>query len=235
MPVQDRLTDLAHQHGLPPEAPAKLQDLLQLIATDPTAATTVKDPDQAVDAHIADSLTGLEIPELRTATTIGDLGAGAGFPGLVLAIALPQARVALVESLNRKCAFLERAVETLSLANVEVVNARAEEWAGGLAKNEAITVRAVAPLNVLAEYAAPLLAPGGALVAYKGQRDPDEERDARYAADELGLEERAIHRVEPFRGADHRHLYVYLKVGVTPPKFPRRPGMARKRPLSAKG
>ena len=229
--VSKRLQELAERYALPEAAPAQLQDLLQLIAEDDTAPTTVREPRQGVDAHVADSLSGLEVEALRSAGTIGDLGAGAGFPGLVLAAARPQARVALVESLSRKCAFLERAIERLGLANAEVVCARAEEWE---TTNEAITVRAVAPLNVLAEYAAPLLEPGGTLVAYKGVRDASEERDADAAAEVLGLELADIHRVEPFAGAENRHLYVYLKVRETPERFPRRAGMARKRPLSAK-
>lgn len=235
MSVTQRLDDLANQYDLVPSARDQLQELLQLVATDDTAPTTVRDPKLAVDAHIADSLTGLEIQQLREATTIADLGSGGGFPGLVLAIARPDAHVRLVESLNKKCAFLEAAVERTSLTNVEVVNARAEEWAQGIGANDAVTVRAVAPLNVLAEYAAPLLTDGGALVAYKGVRDEVEERDADVAAAELGLERAGVHRVEPFPGADHRHLYLYLKVRETPAKFPRRAGMARKRPLSAKG
>lgn len=233
--MRERLNELKKNHGLPDAAPDQLAKLLRLVASDPTAPTTVTDPDQAVDAHIADSLTGLEIGALRNAKRIADLGAGAGFPGLVLAAALPQAHVSLVESLNKKCAFLERAAGEMGLTNVDVVNARAEEWTAGATSNDAITVRAVAPLNVLLEYGAPLLEDRGALVAYKGQRDPGEERDADFAADELGLELQEIHQVEPFKRADHRHLYVYLKVRDTPEKFPRRAGMARKRPLSSKG
>ena len=160
-----RLSELAAQYGLPDDAVPRLEALLALVAEDETAPTTVRDPERAVDAHVADSLTGLEIDVLRRAGRIADLGAGAGFPGLVLAAALPDARVALVESLGRKCAFLERAVERMRLANADVVCARAEEWSEGVGTIDVVTVRAVAPLNVLAEYAAPLLVLGGHLVA----------------------------------------------------------------------
>jgi 16S rRNA (guanine527-N7)-methyltransferase len=149
----------------------------------------------------------------------------------VLAAALPEARVSLVESASRKCAFLERAVAAAGLPNVDVVHARAEEWREGLGACDAVTARALAPLGVLAEYAAPLLVPGGVLVAYKGMRDPAEEADGDRAAGVLGLEPRPPAAVDPFPGADHRHLYVYSKVRDTPDRFPRRPGMARKRPL----
>lgn len=232
--VARRLTALAERHALPGDAPARLTALLELVAEDETAPTTVREPERAVDVHVADSLSGLEVEALRGARRIADLGAGAGFPGLVLAAALPAAEVVLVESLGRKCAFLGRAIERMGLANAGVVCARAEEWAEGIGTADVVTVRAVAPLNVLGEYAAPLLVGGGRLVAYKGVRDQGEERDAAAAAAHLGLELAEVLAVDPFPGADHRHLYVYLKVRETPSRFPRRPGMARKRPLSSR-
>ena len=215
------------------EHAAAIERLLDLLERDETAPTAVRDRSQARDAHVADSLSGLELPEVRNACRIADLGAGAGFPGLVLAAALPDARVALVESVGRKCAWLERAVDVMGLANAEVVHARAEEWAGGLGANDLVTARALASLNVLVEYASPLLAEGGALVAWKGRRDPVEEADGAAAAAQLAMEPRAVTRVQPFAGARDRHLYLYLKVGSTPNGYPRRPGMASKRPLRA--
>jgi 16S rRNA (guanine527-N7)-methyltransferase len=212
---------------------AAIERLLDLLERDDTAPTTVRDRAQARDTHIADSLSGLELPAVRDARRIADLGAGAGFPGLVLAAALPDARVALVESAARKCAWLERAVAAMGLSNVEVVHARAEEWESGLGANDLVTARALATLNVLVEYAAPLLAPGGALVAWKGRRDPEEEADGAAAAAALGMEPRGVTRVQPFPAARDRHLDLYLKVGSTPNGYPRRPGMASKRPLRA--
>jgi 16S rRNA (guanine527-N7)-methyltransferase len=229
--IEARLRDLAAQHGVPDGAVAPWRAVLDLLAADATAPTTVREPARAVDAHVADSLTGLAVAELRSAGRIADLGAGAGFPGLVLAAALPDAQVALVESAGRKCAFLERAIAAAGLANAEVVHARAEEWRAGLNVNDAVTARALAPLGVLCEYAAPLLRPGGVLVAYKGVRDQAEEDAGARAADVVGLERGPVLAVEPFAGADHRNLHLYFKVRETPSRFPRRPGMARKRPL----
>ena len=114
----------------------------------------------------------LELDEVRRAREIADIGSGAGFPGLVLAAALPDAHVALVESSAKKCAFLERAVGAMRLHNVVAVPERAESWRAGMGSRDLVTARAVAPLNVLVEYAAPLLRVGGALVAWKGRRDP---------------------------------------------------------------
>lgn len=232
--VDRRLAELSATYALPEAAAGQLAALLDLVAEDDTAPTTVREPARGVDTHIADSLTGLDVEALRTAGRIADLGAGAGFPGLVLAAALPSSHVVLVESLNRKCAFLERAIERIGLVNAEVVCARAEEWREGIGTVDVVTVRAVAPLNVLVEYAAPLLVSGGHLVAYKGVRDPAEEADADAAAAQLGLELAGVRGVAPFPGADHHHLYLYVKVGETPAKFPRRAGMARKRPLSTR-
>lgn len=228
-----RLAALAARFSLPAEATGRLERLLGLLAADPTAPTTVTEPAAAVDVHVADSLVALELEAVRGARAIADLGAGAGFPGLPLAIALPGARVALLESVARKCAFLRRAAAATETPNAEVVCARAEEWAEGLGGHDLVTVRAVAPLAVLAEYAAPLLREGGALVAWKGRRDEREEADAAAAAPLLGLESVAVRRVDPWPSAESRHLHLYLKVAPTPDRYPRRAGMAAKRPLRA--
>ena len=226
-----RLSDLVAAHHLPGEAASALKALLDLVAADDTAPTTVREPRQAVDVHVADSLSGLEVTAIRDAARIADLGAGAGFPGLVLAAALPRAQVALVESVGKKCAFMTRAIEASALANAAVVCARAEEWTDGIGANDVITARALAPLSVLAEYAAPLLRLGGTLVAWKGAREAAEEAAAAAAAAELGLGEAEIVAVKPWRGIERRHLYLYSKVTETPSRYPRRAGMARKRPL----
>jgi 16S rRNA (guanine527-N7)-methyltransferase len=180
----------------------------------------------------------LEVAELRDADRIADLGAGAGFPGLVLAIALPAARVDLIESVRRKAAVIDRLRQAAQVDNARSVVTRAEEWArtppalgGGREAYDAVTARAVAPLAVLVEYAAPLLRSSGVLVAWKGARDPAEEGLGRGAADEVGLTLLDVLRVEPFEAARNRHLHVYRKVAPTPERFPRRPGIAAKRPL----
>jgi 16S rRNA (guanine527-N7)-methyltransferase len=228
--LDDLAATLAHR-GVDAATLPRFAALLELVHDDPTAPTAVTDPAAGVVAHIADSLDGLAVPAIRDAGQIADLGAGAGFPGLVLALALSRAHVHLVESLSRKCAFLERAVELAELTNASVVCARAEEWPGR--DLDVVTVRAVAPLNVLVEYAAPLLRIGGTLVAWKSRPDATEVADGAAAAQVVGLEGREPMMLEPRPGAEHRRLYLYSKVGETPARFPRRAGMARKRPLSA--
>jgi 16S rRNA (guanine527-N7)-methyltransferase len=219
--------------GLTPEATASIERLLDLLERDDSAPTAVRSRAAALDTHVADSLSGLELAAVAGARRIADLGAGAGFPGLVLAAALPGAQVSLVESVGRKGDWLARAVAAMGLDNAQPVVARAEAWPEGLGVHDLVTARALAPLNVLAEYAAPLLAEGGALVAWKGRRDAGEEADGAAAAAQLGLRVGEVVRVQPFPAARDRHLHLYLKVGPTPNRYPRRPGMAGKRPLRA--
>lgn len=227
-----RLETLRAEHGLPETAVAALTALLALQATDPTASTTVRDPAVAVDRHVADSLSALQLDEVRGARRIADIGSGAGWPGLALAAALPEARVSLVESAVRHCRYLERAVSEAGLGNVSVVHTRAEEWPAGLGMHDLVTARALAALPVLCEYAAPLLVEGGCLVAWKGAVEPDEQADGLAAAGVLGLEALEPRRVVPYAGARDHWLHVFRKIAPTPDRFPRRPGMAVKRPLS---
>ena len=231
--VAGRLGELAARYGLPAGAEAQLAALLDLVATEPAAITTVRDPAEGVDVHVADSLVALDLPAVRTARRVADLGSGGGFPGLALAIALPAAHLALVESVGRKCAFLAGAVSELGLANVEVVNARAEAWPEGIGAHDVVVARALAPLPVLVEYAAPLLELGGTLVAWKGRPEPAEEADGAAAARALGMSAPEAIAVAPFVAARDRHLYLTSKVSPTPDRYPRRPGMARKRPIQA--
>lgn len=225
------LASLVERYGLSERKRDQLTSLLAKLATDPHAPSTVVAPAEAVDVHVADALVGLDVETIRAAGTIADLGAGAGFPGLPLAVALPDAEVTLVESNARKCAFIAAAAEEAGLTNVHVVAERAEGWREGIGHSDVVTARALAPLAVIAEYAAPLLHNGGVLVAWKGRRDPAEDADALRAAGQLGLDVEEIRAVAPYHGADHRHLHVLRKIAPTPPRFPRRPGMARKRPL----
>ena len=139
----------------------------------------------------------------------------------------------LVESVGKKCAWLERTVEELGLENVRVACARAEEL--DEAPFDVVTARALGALPVLCEYAAPLLREGGSLVAWKGAVDAQEEADGLHAAEVLGLERVEVRAVEPYAGSERRTLHVFRKVAPTPAGYPRRPGMAAKRPLTAPG
>ena len=229
------LKSLAERFALPSQAQGQLAALLELLAGEAHAPTTVTDPARALDVHLADSLVALELDEVRRARAVADLGSGAGFPGLVLAIALPQAQVSLIESSSRKCSFLMRAVESARLANATVVCERAEAWEAGRDACDLVTARALGPLALIAEYAAPLLALGGTAVAWKGRRDPAEEAQAAMAASELGLDGPRVSAAVPYPGSRDHHLHRFDKVAQSPARFPRRPGMARKRPLGGPG
>ena len=233
--VKRRMGELAALYCLPDGSVRQLSALLELLAEDPSAPTAVRNRAQILDDHLADALVALRLDPVRAAATVADIGSGAGVPGLPLAIAKPSASFALVESNGRKCAFIARAVAGCGLRNAQVVNARVEEWKDGLGRYELVTARALAPLAVVAEYAAPLLIEGGRLIAWRGMRDPAAEAAATVAAKQLGLTSVAVHPVRPYSGARWRHLHVLLKDGRTPPGFPRRPGMARKRPLGQRG
>ena len=232
-PTKNSIARLCARFGLPAGIDLQLGVLLRLLTTDPLAPTNLRDPVRAVQDHLADSLVSLDLEQVTGASRIADLGSGAGVPGLPLAIALPGAEVVLLESSVRKCEFIARAIEACELSNASAVPARAEAWPEGLGRFELVTARALGPLGVVAEYAAPLLELGGALLVWRGRRDPADEASGARAAAELGLEVHDPRRVEPYPGAANRHLQLMIKTSPTPSRFPRRPGIARKRPLGA--
>jgi 16S rRNA (guanine527-N7)-methyltransferase len=213
--------------------------LLAALAAEPDPHTSVSDPEAALEVHVADSLSGLEVPELSSARRIADIGAGAGFPGLVLAIAIPRAQVDLIESAGRKTAVIDRLIQAAELGNARSITARVEDYArvpaalgGGREAYDAVTARAVGPLAVLVEYAAPLLREDGVFVGWKGARDAAEEGAGAVAAEKVGMAVREVVPVRPYPASENRHLHVFRKIAPTPERFPRRAGMAQKRPLA---
>src|ERR1700674_4189031 len=115
---------------------SQLAVVLQMLQDTPHAPTAVRGAKEAVDVHVADSLTALELDAIRAAHRIADLGSGAGFPGVALAVALPAAEIRLVESQRRRCEFLERVCAGAEIENARVIWARAEEWRDGLVGND---------------------------------------------------------------------------------------------------
>lgn len=235
-----------------------LKIVLELLAAERASVSSVTD-DRAWKVHVEDSLTGLDVQELREARRIADLGSGAGFPGLVLAVALPAASVDLVDSIGKKTAFVARAAEEAGIPNARAITARAEDLArsdvaqgeieaqsensarseaalegdppaSGRESYDVVTARAVGRLSTLAELASPLLKEGGVLVAWKGKRDAEEERQMDRASESLAMTPEQILDVGHRAGSEHRHLHVLRKSGPTPPDLPRKSGMAKKRP-----
>lgn len=209
----------------------KLEKVLELLAEERASVSSVVD-ERAWRVHVLDSLTGLEVAEMRAAGRIADVGAGAGFPGLALAVAAPSAEVDLIESVGRKCEFMRGAIEAAGVANATVHHVRSEDWAAGEGREtyDAVTARAVGRLSTLAELASPLLKPNGVLVAWKGKRDGEEERQLENAAAALAMSPEQILDVGNRAGSRHRHLHVIRKTGPTPENLPRKPGIAKKRP-----
>lgn len=234
MTAADRgVEELVQRYALPGSAGERLLVLLELLERDRAAPTALRERLKVLEDHLADGLVALELEPVRVAKKVADIGSGAGLPGLPLAIAKPAASFALVESNGRKCRFIERAATTCGLDNVEVVNVRVEAWTAAWGRFELVTARALAPPAVVAEYAAPLLVQGGHLVVWRGRRDLGAEAAASNAARQLGLAVLGIQPVHPYTGARWRHLHLFVKDKPTPPGFPRRPGVASKRPLGS--
>jgi len=218
--------------SLSPAQRRSLETVLALLAEERASVSSVVDQ-RAWKVHVEDSLTGLEVPELREARRIADVGAGAGFPGLVLAVALPEAQIDLIESVGRKTAFIARAAESAGIPNAVAVNARAEDVARGEAREtyDIVTSRAVGRLSTLAELASPLLHENGLLVAWKGKRDPAEEQQLQNASEALAMTPEQILDVGHRAGSEHRHLHVIRQTAETPSHLPRKSGLAKKRPF----
>ena len=188
------------------------------------------DPREAVDRNYIDSLSPLE--RLRGAATCVDVGSGAGFPGVPLAIFLPKTRFVLMDSLNKRVEFLRGAIAALSL-NAEAVCLRAEDAGRGAYREafDAATARAVAPLNALCELMLPLVRVGGMAVALKGPGAAAEAEEARGALNLLGGRLVSIEEAR-VPGRDWAHTLVLLeKTSPTPEKYPRRAGVPERRPL----
>jgi 16S rRNA (guanine527-N7)-methyltransferase len=199
--------------------------------------TAITDPAAAVELHLLDSLTGL--PHLPvpgpTPLHVVDVGTGAGFPGVPLALARPESlRVLLLDAQRRRITVLAGILRRLGVTNAQAVHGRAEELGRGPRREtfDAAVARAVGSLAEVAEYGLPLVRPGGRLVAYRGERGEEEAAAAAEALAELGGEVVGLHRLRlPFSGAQ-RVLVVVEKRRPCPARYPRRPGMAAKRPLA---
>jgi 16S rRNA (guanine527-N7)-methyltransferase len=194
--------------------------------------TAIRDPEAVARDHLVDSLAGLAILREQAAERILDLGSGGGLPGIPLAIAMPVARVLLVESIGKKAAFLRTAVTAAGLAErVMVAAGRAEDLAAGQEREawDAVTVRAVAALPELVELAFPLLRVGGRLLAWKREPLEEELLAGRNAARALGGDVDV--RPVPVEALAERRLIVVEKTRPTPRRYPRPPAERRARPL----
>lgn len=233
-----RIDRIADEYGLPSGSAARLRLLIERTVSLEISGTAIRDHDQALALHVADSLSGLAVEAIRESTRLIDIGTGIGYPGIVLALALPDTRITLLDGVRKKAEAAAALCRELDLTNVECVWSRVEDFSAlGAPSRETydvVTARALAALPVLLEYAAPLLVVGGCLVAWKGAPDRSELDGADAAADELGFEPGKSIEVSPFAESRRRHLFVARKVAPVEDRFPRRPGVAERRPLDAR-
>lgn len=188
--------------------------------------------------HVLDSMSCLAIPDMKVSGQVIDVGSGGGLPGIPLAIAQTDTFVTLLEATEKKVKFLRHVRESLQLTNVALLNQRAEE-AGALVGSrdyyDVATTRAVASLPVIIEYCAPLTKTGGWILAMKGRLEQDELDAGSKAAKKLGAELYEVNsvRLGPKLEQKQRKIAVFRKTGPTPTGYPRRIGLAKKRPLGS--
>ena len=192
--------------------------------------TSINDPLKAITKHIVDSLLFLDAYRAQEGPYL-DMGTGAGYPGIVLEIMDPCSGV-LLDSRVKKMAACEKFCGELGLSDVACRAERVEDYAREHRDEySTITARALAPLGVLLEYAQPLLAPGGRLIAGKGILGSDELSHGNKVAELLGFVTVSRETFELPRNAGQRDVIIFQKIGETSMRLPRRAGMAIKRPL----
>ncbi len=190
--------------------------------------TGITEDSAVAKLHLLDSLTVLSTADLSGKTLI-DVGCGAGFPGVPLAIAAPDAKITLLDSLGKRMKWLEEVLPTLGV-NAECVTARAEEAVSKRRESyDFATSRAVARLNILLELTAPYVKVGGAVLAMKGAAAKEELAECKNAISKLGLKLEEV-REFPIDGASHA-VIVLRKVKPTPAQYPRRFAKIKQSPL----
>lgn len=222
---------------LSPAQLAQLETYAQRLATSAHNLTSDRDRDQVQARHVAESLALGRLLDahglLPDGARVLDLGAGGGLPGIPLRIAWPRIALTLLESVGKKCRFLEDLARDLPLETITVLEGRAEAYGHDPAHRgqyDLVVARAVAPLPILIEYALPFLRPGGRLAAVKGRAAPREIDASTTALGELNGRIQDALDFQPPDGMDQT-VVIIEKLGSTPNRYPRRPGIPTKRPL----
>lgn len=192
--------------------------------------TAIIEENEVYEKHFYDSLLFSFQVNLDN-TNLIDIGSGAGFPGLVIAICYPQCEVTLVEPLMKRCSFLQCVIDELKLSNVKVINARAEDLTSYREKFSFATARAVARLNILLELIMPLLKVGGTFIALKGRLGHEEIKEAENALKVLNCEVDRIQEINLLTENDTRiNIFIKAKKNIEK-KYPRNYSQIKKKPL----
>ena len=197
--------------------------------------TAIREPEAIRLRHFADSLSCLAATGELEGQRLADVGTGAGFPGLVLKICFPDMQLTLVESVGKKCRFLEEVVSRLTLQTVEILQERVEVVGRLPAHRERYdwaVARAVTQMPALVEYLLPLCRVGGSMLAQKGSSAAEETENAAWAIKQLGGDAAQVLQVSVPGEEASRFLVTVKKVRPTPSKYPRRTGVPTKQPLS---
>lgn len=237
------LCELTAEHGVTVDAAAcdKLDRYAELLVewNQKMNLTAITDPVGIVVKHFADSLAAVPLLPEQQGISLIDVGTGAGFPGIPLAIVRPDIKLTLLDSLNKRLVFLETVCNELDIP-VRRVHARAEE--GGRKPElreqfDVATARAVAALPVLLEYCLPFVRPGGCFLALKGPDSDEEHRAAGKALSRLGGQTARVQKLllpkQPREGLEQqeRRIFVFRKAASTPPTYPRASAKIAKEPL----
>ncbi len=238
--TREWIADRLEANGIPygQELPDRLLIYLRLLQewNGKMDLTAVREEAEQLDAHMIDSLTVLKTGWIPSHASLIDVGTGAGFPGMVLAMACPGLQVTLLDSLRKRLDFLQTVARETGLNNVSFLHSRAEDGAGLPKIRESFdlaTARAVAPLNVLCEYLLPYIRVGGRAMCWKGPALQQEMEAGLRAAKILGG--RMLEPVScAVAGQDWRHLILpILKERETPGQYPRKAGTPKAKPLGA--
>ncbi len=194
--------------------------------------TAITKPEEIILKHFIDSMTIAK--EIEEEARLIDVGTGAGFPGIPLKIIREDMEVTLLDSLNKRILFLQEVINQLSLTKVEAIHSRVEEFGKNKKYRESFdyaTSRAVANLSTLSEYLIPLVKVNGCCISMKGPDIKEEIQQSKKAILLLGGKIEKIHNFQLPKSDIKRNVIVIRKVKQTPPKYPRKPGMAAKEPI----
>lgn len=197
--------------------------------------TAITDRNMFHVKHVVDSLACIDLREYINASKIVDVGTGAGFPGIPLAISSPEKEFVLIDSVVKKLRIIDMLCDELNITNVKILHGRVEDIGHDKAFREKFDLcisRAVARLNILVEWSLPLLKKGGTMIAYKGSKAEEELKEAKKAIDLIGGSQSRIEKFTQTSNEIIEHsLVIIKKEKETPGIYPRKPGKAKREPI----